>query len=213
MRDVSVKYLKQSHSIFEYAYEGKMQGWGTFKGPFKDLDIEAELHSPDLLYAVVPFNRDTVRLAYNTSSKLLNLKDIRASFFEFRTEGSGTVNFKNNLINLTLESVVEVPERYFSILNDLNRGKVALSTTFGGNFITKKFSGNFDCRAYSQDSMLVRAVGPYTLDNQRFQYASSMRICAMISRSKGLSRMFSAIRISRRCRSRIFRCGNSPAIR
>ena len=171
VRDVSVKYLKQSHSIFEYAYEGKMKGWGTFKGPFKNLDIEAEMHSPDLLYAVVPFNRDTVRLAYNTSTKLLNLKDIRASFFEFRTEGYGTVDFKTNLINLNLESVVEVPERYFSILNDLNQGKVTLSTTFGGNFITKKFNGNFDCQAYSQDSLLVRAVGPYSLDDQLFQYS------------------------------------------
>ena len=132
---VSAKYLKQSHEIFEYAYEGKVSGDATFKGPFKSIDIEADLRCPNLLFGVVPFNTVRTNLKYNTHEKLLKFPYLRADFFKFRTQGSGRVNFKTDTLTFSLKSDINVPGNYFSILDGLNNGKILIDTNLKGNFI------------------------------------------------------------------------------
>ncbi len=168
---VSAKYLKQSHDIFQYAYEGKISGDATFKGPFKLLDVEASLRCPNLLFGVVPFNTVRTQLKYNTNTKLLNFNYVRADFFKFRTRGNGWVNFKKDTLDFSLYSDIDIPSKYFSILNGLNGGKVLLDTDFKGNFIHKKFGGKFYCQALSEnDSLFVAGQGPFTLDDQLFDF-------------------------------------------
>ncbi len=169
-RNYTARNLYKSHDIFEYLYEGKLKGSATIRGPFKNLDIVATMTSPNLLYAVVPFNRNRVELVYNTASKLLTFPEYVAYFFDFRTVGNGTIDFVTHQIDLDMESDIDVPKGYFSLLNRLNEGRIELSTTFNGDYTTKLFRGEFESRAISEDTVLVRAIGPYTLDDQLFSY-------------------------------------------
>jgi hypothetical protein len=170
IENYSSKFLKNSHSIFEYAYEGKIDGEARFSGPFDSLDIEATLNCPELLYAVVPFNTVSVDLQYNTREKLLKFDYLRADFMEFRTRGTGEVNLNNHLIKLWLDSDIDVPESYFSILNGLNSGKILLHTNFSGNFTTKLFGGDFRYWVYGQDTLFVKGRGPFILDDQLLNF-------------------------------------------
>jgi hypothetical protein len=167
IKNYSAKFLKNSRSIFEYAYEGKIGGAARFTGPFDSLDINATLNCPDLLYAVVPFNTVHTDLQYNTREKLLKFDYIRADFMKFRTRGTGEINFNNHLIKLWLDSDIDIPESYFTLLDGLNNGKILLHTNFSGDFTTKLFGGDFRYWMYGEeDTIYVKGRGPFILDDQ-----------------------------------------------
>jgi hypothetical protein len=170
IKDYSVKYLRQSNSIFEYANEGKMSAKAHFSGPLKQMDIHAEAQSPDILYAVIPFNTIRAKMDYNIHEKILDLSYIRADFFEFRTQGRGEVNFNNDSLLLDLRSDIAVPEAYFNWMTGLNGGKVLVNTDFYGNFKTKLFRGGFAYKALGVDSLLVSGRGPFTLNDQLLRF-------------------------------------------
>ena len=170
VKNFPVKFLHQSHRIFDYAYEGKLKGWATFTGPIKSLDVHAEVRSPDVLYAVVPFNTVRANLDYNTKKKILYLPYLRADFFKFRTEGFGYVNFKTDSLDFDLKSDIRVPTDYFNLMTGLNDGKVRVNTDFYGNFITKKFQGQFRYKGQGIDTLLASGRGPFTLDDQLLNF-------------------------------------------
>ena len=169
----SAKYLQQSHSIFDYVYEGTVSARGHFQGPFRQMTITATATSPDILYAVVPFNTNSVDLTYNVREKILRFPRLRADFMEFETRGTGQVDFNTNRIQLDLRSHVDVPPGYFTILNGLNGGSVRVQTDFHGDVSTRKFSGRFDYQGLGSDSVLVTGSGPFTLDDELFKYRLS----------------------------------------
>ena len=168
--DFSASHLKQSHSIFEYAYEGKVAGNAHFSGPIKTMDIHAEARCPDLLYAVVPFNTVRTRLDYNVREKILRFPYLRADFFEFRTQGTGYVNFNTDTLSLDLASDIEVPDDYFNWMTGLNNGKVLVDTDFYGNFRQKDFRGGFVYQGVGVDTLLAIGRGPFTLDDQLLRF-------------------------------------------
>jgi hypothetical protein len=170
VKDYSVKYLRQSNTIFEYANEGKMSAKAHFSGPLKQMDIHAEAQSPDILYAVIPFNTVRAKMDYNIREKILDLSYMRADFFEFRTQGRGEVNFNNDSLRLDLRSDIAVPEGYFNWMTGLNGGKVLVNTDFYGNFKTKLFRGGFAYKALGVDSLLVSGRGPFTLNDQLLRF-------------------------------------------
>lgn len=170
IQDYSVRHLRNSHHIFQYAHEGKASVQGQFSGPLKQMTITAHAECPDLLYSVVPFNTNVVDLTYNVKDKFLNFDHLQAKFHEFRTRGTGHINFKSNHINLWLDSDIYVPESYFTIFNGLNDGKVLVHTDFTGNVSTLRFHGEFTYEGRSGDSLLVRGQGPFTLDDQLLRF-------------------------------------------
>lgn len=167
----SAANLKKSHSIFEYAYQGKIAGRAAFNGPFDSLKITANLRCPALLYAVVPFDNVQLSLKYNTQSKLMEFPYLRADFMKFRTQGTGAVDFVDHRIKLDLDSDITVEENYFSILDALNGGKIMLHTDFGGDFNAKLFGGVFKYQVHGQDSLFVKGRGPFILQDQFFDFA------------------------------------------
>jgi len=170
VRDFPVRYLVQSHKIFEYAYEGKLAGTAKFSGPIKAMDIHAETRSPDVLYAVVPFNTIRATLDYNTREKILRLPYLRADFFKFRTQGAGYVNFNNDTLSLDLFSDIIVPERYFTLMSGLNDGAVTVDSDFYGDFRKKLFRGGFVFKGTGVDTLLASGRGPFTLDDQLLRF-------------------------------------------
>lgn len=170
VKDYSVKNLKNSHNVFEYAYEGKINGRAKFFGPFKSLNIVADLNCPDLLYAVVPFNSVKVNLAYNSQDKVLGFDYLRANFMKFRTQGTGEVDFNTHQVRLGLDSDISVPNGYFSLLNGLNDGEILLHTNFSGDFTTKLFGGDFRYRVSGEDTLFVKGRGPFVLDDQLLNF-------------------------------------------
>lgn len=163
--------LKKSHSIFDYAYRGKIAARAAFTGPLDSLTIAAELRCPALLYAVIPFNTVRLRLKYNTQIKSLEFPYLRADFMKFRTQGIGEVDFQENQIQLDLNSDISVPANYFSIFDALNGGKILLHSDFGGDFRVKRFEGTFKYQVYGRDSLLVKGQGPFILNDQLFNFS------------------------------------------
>jgi len=170
IKNYSVKNLKNSHNIFEYAYKGKINGRANFSGPFKSLDVTADLNCPNLLYAVVPFNSVNVNLTYNTQEKVLEFNYLRANFMKFRTQGAGQVDFNTHQVKLGLDSDISVPEGYFSILNGLNSGEILLHTNFSGDYTSKLFGGDFRYWVSGKDTLFVKGRGPFILDDQLLNF-------------------------------------------
>ncbi len=191
-KNYSAKYLQKSHDIFEPAYEGKIAGEIEFSGPFNEIEIFAQATCPDLLFAVIPFNTVKAKLHYQNALKQLDLNYIRADFLQFRTQGAGIVNFNQDDINLRLNSDIPVPRGYFSFLNGLNEGGIYLDTDFSGNFKTKKYGGNFTFSVESKDTLLTFGGGPFSLDDQFFQFAvNSANLEDTLQVRGGIEKLFS----------------------
>ncbi len=171
VEDYSIKHLYQAHKVFEFVYEGKAEGILTINGPFNDLTLTAQMSCPEMLYAVIPFNTVRVQLQYTTKNKLMTFNYIRADFFEFRTRGTGQIDFNTLDVDLLLNSDIYVPYSYFTLLNGLNSGKILINTVFKGNFKTKVFDGNFKYWVYGGDEQVfIKGRGPFTLLDQLFNF-------------------------------------------
>ncbi|MGH1366525.1 MAG: hypothetical protein ACRBF0_23390 [Calditrichia bacterium] len=166
----SLKHLVQAHNVFQYVYDGKLAGRVHFTGPIKKMRIDADVTSPDILYGVVPFNSTKVRLEYDHSTKRLNLPYLRADYFKWRTEGTGTMEFHEYTTQMDLNSYIDVPDGYFSLLNGLNDGRVGLKWDLKGDFNRKLFTGNGRYTVQRGDSVLARGRGPLRLDYNKLDF-------------------------------------------
>lgn len=171
--DYSLKYLKKAHNVFQYVYEGKMAGRAHFTGPIKKMRIDADVTSPDILYGVVPFNTTKARLEYDHSVKVLNLPYLRADYYKWRTEGSGTMEFFDYTTELDLNSYIDVPQGYFTWLNGLNEGRINLKWDLKGDFNRKLFTGNGRYTVKKADSLLAVGRGPLKLDYNKLDFRFS----------------------------------------
>jgi hypothetical protein len=159
-----VKYLKQSHNVFEYAVGGILTGHGEFHGPLDSIRVVASVSSPEIMYAVVPFKNLEAGLSFHKN--VLHFSHIRADFKKFSTEGSGEVNFKTDNLKFLLKSELDVPAETFSVVDKLNSTKIIINSHLAGPFLTKRFYGTFDYFFRKGDSLLIKGRGPFTLDDQ-----------------------------------------------
>ncbi|MCB0273664.1 MAG: translocation/assembly module TamB domain-containing protein [Calditrichaeota bacterium] len=173
--DYPVDKLRQSHWVFQYADKGLLAARGHFAGPFKQMTITANITCPDLMYSVVPFNTTSVDLSYHLPTKMLNFERLRADFYDFRTVGTGHIDFKTYQMILDLDSDISVPAGYFNYMTGLNSGRITAHTDFSGDVSTRKFKGLWTYNVSGPDSALVLGRGPFTLDDQllKFQLAST----------------------------------------
>ncbi len=160
----SLKYLKRSHDIFDYLTEGKAEGEATFEGPLTSLTIEGRFRSPDLLYAVVPFQNNELTLRYY--NKKLEFPFLQAYFKRLRTRGHGEVDFNTGQLRFQLVSDVQVPPDLFHLLDQLNRQTIAINWHFGGDFLQKKFSGQYRLAIGDSSQQLLAVRGPLQLNDQ-----------------------------------------------
>jgi len=159
-----VKYLKQSHNIFEYAADGILTGQGEFHGSLDSIQVVASVSSPEILYSVVPFKNLEAELSYYRD--ILQFSHIRADFKEFSTKGSGEVNFETDNLKFLLNSELDVSEETFSVVDKLNSSKIIINSHIAGPFPAKRFYGTFEYFFRKADRLLIKGVGPFTLHDQ-----------------------------------------------
>ncbi len=160
----SLKYLKRSHTIFDYLTEGKAEGQATFMGPLTNLTIEGQFRSKNLLYAVVPFHDNKVILRYH--DKKLEFPFLQAYFKQLRTRGHGEIDFRSSQLQFQLSSDVKVPERLFHLLDRLNRKNIGIRWHFGGDFLQKSFTGRYHMAIGDSNQQLLELNGGLQLNDQ-----------------------------------------------
>lgn len=171
VKNFPAQYMKNSHDIFEHVLEGQVDAQAEFHGPVKDITITARANAARVQYAVVPFTNVEAELTY--ANHLLEFSRVRADFKQFRTMGSGKIDFDQDYLRLLLKSDLMIPEDAFDGVDKLNEAQFILNTDFSGDISTKQFFGNFDYTFTNGEEILFNGTGPYTLDNEFLYFTLS----------------------------------------